>query len=183
MQEKILSNLAARTGRTVQQWCSVTAKSGPAGRRERLEWLMREQGLGRVAASLIAARVEGRATGYGDAAALVDGMFAGPKAELRPVYDALVRVATELGKDVKVVPCRTQVTLCRRRQFAWIKPAARTRLDLGLALPGFKAGGRLIEITGANDKDRVRLRIPITAVSGVDGEVRQLLKAAYDLDA
>jgi len=183
VQARILANLTARTGKTVEQWSRLAAKSGPMSRQERVGWLMREHGLGHVTATLIAAHAEGKAPDYSDAAALLDGMFAGPKAELRPVYDALIRAARSLGKDVEVVPCRTQVTLRRRRQFAWIKPSTRTRIDLGLALPGIPAGGRLVRIAGANDQDRVRLRIPIASTAGIDEEVRRWLKTAYDLDA
>jgi Domain of unknown function (DUF5655)/Domain of unknown function (DUF4287) len=183
VQERILANLTARTGKTLEQWSRFAVKAGPASRKERVGWLMKEHGLGRVAASLIAAHAEGRAPDYRNTAALLDGMFAGPKAELRPVYDALIRAARSLGKDVEVIPCQTQVTLRRRRQFAWIKPSTRTRIDLGLALPGVSAGGQLVEIAGADAQDRVRLRIPIASKAGVDEEVRRWLKTAYDFNA
>ena len=81
------------------------------------------------------------------------------------------------------MPCRTQVTLRRNRQFAWIKPATNTRLDLGLALPGVKPAGRLPPVAGTNDKDRVRLRIAVNDPGAIDAELKRWLKAAYDLHA
>ena len=110
-------------------------------------------------------------------------MFSGPKAALRPIYERVVRTALALGRDVRVLPCKTQVTLQRRRQIAWVKPATRTRIDLGLALPGVEAGGRLIALPSRDDKDRVRLRITLASPDEVDAEVARWLKAAYDLDA
>jgi hypothetical protein len=183
MQDKILAGLQAKTGKNVEQWSRAVKKAGLGTRKERVEWLMTEHGVGRVAANLIASHAEGKSGAYDDGNALVEKMFAGPKASLRPLYDQIVRSAASLGKDVTVQPCQTQVTLRRKRQFAWIKPSTRTRLDLGLALGDLRPAGRLQPVTGTDEDDRVRVRIPITAPEEIDGEVRRWIKAAYDLDA
>ena len=144
---------------------------------------MREHALGRVAANLIAAHAGGAATDYGQGGKLVEGMFSGPKAALRPVYERVLAAARALGPDVTAWPCKTQVTLRRKRQFAWVKPATKTRPDLGPALAGVKPGARLEPIAGTNDDDRVRLRIALTSLHEVDGEVVRWLQAAYGRDA
>jgi hypothetical protein len=181
MQAAIARNLKERTGKSIEQWTALVLRSAPPTRKACVDWLMKEHGLGRVAAGIIASRLEGEKD-YSDPAALLAGIFAGPKAELCPLYDELVKAAAAVCGDVSILPSRTQVTLSRRRQFAWIKAGARDRLDLGLALPGFSPAGRLLPVAGTNDRDRVRLRIAVTRRSEIDEELKHWLKAAYDLD-
>ncbi|MFB3826197.1 MAG: DUF5655 domain-containing protein [Bryobacteraceae bacterium] len=179
MLSKILENLRLRTGKDLAQWSRVVKKQGPAGRKRRVEWLMKEHGIGRVAAGLIASEAEGKRTDYSDAAGLIEGIFSGPKSALRPLYEEIAAAAKALGADVETAPARTQVTFRRGLMFAWVKAPTSTRLDLGLALPGMNAGGRLLPIPGANDKDRVRLRVAISSRADIDAEVKSWLAAAY----
>ena len=84
-----------------------------------------------------------------------------------------------MGKDVELTVCKTYVGVRRARQFAMIKPSTLTRIDLGLALPGSKPAGRLLK-AGSIGNDRMTHRIEIASKAGIDGEVRQWLKAAYE---
>jgi hypothetical protein len=47
---------------------------------------------------------------------------------------------------------------------AQIKPATRTRIDLGFALGSREAEGRLIDTGGYAKKDRITHRIPISSM-------------------
>jgi hypothetical protein len=85
--------------------------------------------------------------------------------------------------DVKVCPCRTIVPLYRNHVFAELKPATKTRIDLGLALGATPAAGRLIDTGGFAKKDRITHRIPIAGVEEIDAAVKRWLKVAYDRDA
>jgi hypothetical protein len=109
-------------------------------------------------------------------------MYAGGKAGLRPLYDALLQLGLELGTDVKACPCKTIVPLYRNHVFAHLKPTTRTRLDLGLALGELEATGRLFDTGGLAKKDRITHRIPISRMEDIDDEVKQWLKTAYDRD-
>jgi hypothetical protein len=117
-----------------------------------------------------------------DAERYVEVMFAGGKAGLRPVYDELLRLAFSLGGDVTASPCKTMVPIYRKHVIAQLKPSARTRLDLGFALGGRPAEGRLIDTGGFAKKDRITHRIPIASPADIDAEVQRWLKAAYELD-
>jgi hypothetical protein len=182
MQAAIARNLKQRTGKSVEEWADEARRFAPSARNGRVGWLITEHGLPKTAAAMIAACLEGEID-YADSAALLAGMFAGPKAALRPLYDEIVKAATALGTDVHVIPCRTQVTLRRRRQFAWIKATTSTRLDVGLALPGSAPSGPLLPVAGTNAQDRVRLRIAVAGRDDVNAELKRWLKTAYDLDA
>ncbi len=113
----------------------------------------------------------------------VEQMFAGPKADLKPIYDALLRQSLKAGKDAKACPCQTIIPLYRNHVFAQIKPTTRTRIDLGFALGDMKAQGRLIDTGGFAKKDRITHRIPIESVKDIDDEVKHWLKVAYERDA
>ncbi len=181
MQEAIARNLPEKTGHTFEEWVRIAKDEGPAGRKELIAWLKSRHGLGTVAATFIAADAEGQSIvdQYADEGALLDAMYAGDKAALRPLYDELSKAALKLGKDVGLTVCKTYVGARRGRQFAMIKPATRTRVDLGLVLPDTKPAGRLLKTTSGGN-DRMTHRIEITSKTEIDGEVKQWLRAAYE---
>jgi hypothetical protein len=192
MVQKWIAELPAKTGRTIDQWTDFVKQSGPPTEKERREWLKKEHGLGTNTAWWIAERAEGGPQGIAEedpetylkaAAGYVEAMFAGPRAALRPVYDALLEKGLSLASDVKACPCKTIVPLYRNHVFAEIKPATRTRIDMGFALGAMKPTGRLLDTGGFAKKNRITHRIPILTLADIDGEVDRWLKTAYDLDA
>jgi hypothetical protein len=180
MGEAIARNLPARTGRTFDEWVALTKKSGLATRKERIAWLKSEHQLGSVTAMFIAAESEGKGIvdEYADEGALLDAMYAGDKAALRPLYEELAKTAKKLGKDVGLTVCKTYVGIRRAKQFAMIKPW-KTRVDLGLVLPGVKPGGRL-DPAGPIGSERMTHRIRITTGKDIDEDVKGWLRRAYE---
>ena len=112
----------------------------------------------------------------------VKDMYSGPKAALKPIYEALLALCLSMAKDVKACPCKTMVPLYRKYVFAQIKPTTRTRIDFGLALKDTKAVGNLIDTGGYAKKDRITHRFAITSVKGITAEVKKWLKKAYEMD-
>jgi len=184
MGEAITKNLPAKTGRTFEEWVELTRRDGPPSRKERIAWLKSDHNLGTVTANFIAADAEGHsiADAYADENALLDAMYAGAKAGLRPLHDQVTKAARKLGADVDLTVCKTYVGIRRRRQFAIVKPATRGRVDIGLVLPGVKAGGRLLA-PGSIGNDRMTHRIEIASKKDIDAECTRWLKAAYDATA
>jgi hypothetical protein len=188
--QKWVGELKDRTGRSVEEWLRLIKRSGPKDEKARRQWLKTEYGLGTNSAWWLAERAEGKGTDVGDAdtylkaaEGYVDTMFAGGKAHLRPIYDALLKLGLSVGKDVKACPCQTIVPLYRNHVFAQIKPTTRTRIDFGLALGDTKTKGRLIDTGGFAKKDRITHRFEITSPKDIDDEVKRWLKVAYDRDA
>ena len=126
---------------------------------------------------------KGRGAEDYDPEALVEAMFAGKKAPLRPIYDTLLKLGLSLGRDVTASPGKTIVPLYRQHVFAQIKPTTQTRIDLGLALGATKATGPLVSTGGFEKKDRITHRIPISSPDDIDADVKSWLKKAYALDA
>ena len=182
--------LPQKTGRSLDEWLRFIAEQGPPTEKERRDWLKAEHGLGTNSAGWLAERSVGKGGEDDDPEAYlrhavdyVEAMFAGGKAPLRPVYDELVRLGLAVAPDVKVCPCATIVPLYRNHVFAQIKPATKTRIDLGFALKDTPATGRLIDTGGFAKKDRITHRIPIASLAEIDDEVRRWLKVAYEMDA
>jgi len=190
MMQDWVAKLPEKTGRSLEEWIKLVKKSGPPTVKERREWLKTRHNLGTNTAWWIAERAEGKGWEESDPGAYlkaaegyIEAMYSGGKAGLRPIYEELLKLGSKLGNDVKACPCKTIVPLYRRHVFAQIKPTTRTRIDLGLALGKTKASKRLIETGGLEKGDRITHRIPITAVSEIDEEVKKWMKTAYDLDA
>ena len=182
-QQAVIANLKKNTGKDLDEWVRLVKKAPARTRNERVQWLKAEHRLGQTSAFVIASAVEGGKPEDYSPQTFLDGLYAGPKAALRPINDELMRLAMALGKDVTATPCKTMVPLRRRHVFAQIKPTTSTRIDLGLALGQTEATGRLIDTGGAARDDRITHRIPISSLADIDAEAKRWLKAAYDLDA
>jgi predicted transport protein len=107
----------------------------------------------------------------------VVAQYAGPKAGLRPIYDALIDAVTAFGGDVEVAPKKAYVSLRRKKQFALVQPSTRTRVDVGINLKGTAPTDRL-ETSGSFNamvSHRVRLGEP----TDVDAELVDWLQQAY----
>ncbi len=109
-------------------------------------------------------------------------MYAGAKSALRPIHDALVDLARQLGEDVRVCPCQTIVPLYRRHVFAEIKPATNRRIDLGFALEDEPYTSRLLDTGGRAKGNRITHRVAIASLADIDLQVKRWLRQAYELD-
>jgi hypothetical protein len=183
MEETSRANLLQRTGKTLEEWVGITQREGPASEFERQAWLKNVHGFTTNYAWWVAERSFGRgAPEQYDPAGMVDAMFAGPKAALRPIYDALLAIGLTIGPDVKACPCATIVPLYRNHVFAQIKPATAKRIDFGFALKDTPVSGRLVDTGGFAKKDRITHRIPIASLEEIDDEVESWLRKAYEMD-
>jgi len=191
MTQKWIAELKQKTGRTLDEWLRLIKKEGPPTEKERRDWLKTKYGLGTNSAWWLAERSVGKGEEVGDpdrylkaAEKYVEEMFSGKKEPLRPIYDALLKLGLNIGKEAKACPCQTIVPLYRRHVFAQIKPTTRTRIDFGLALGDTKkTPKRLIDTGGYAKKDRITHRFEITSLKDIDEEVKRWLKVAYDRDA
>ncbi len=189
MQMAWIAGLRDKTGRDLEEWLAFIVKEGPDTEDERREWLKSSFKLGTNYAIWLAERSVGKVNWEDTpesylaiAPKYVDAMFAG-KESLRPIYERLLTLGKELGNDVKFCPCKTIVPFYRKRVFAQVKPATKTRIDLGFALADTKATGRLIDTGGFKKKDRITHRIPISNIDEIDDEVKHWLRMAYERDS
>ena len=175
MRAAMIANLKDNTGKTLPQWLAVVKKSGEEKHGQIIKHLKAKHGLTHGFANLIAH--EARSAGAAPVAAddLVGAQYAGAKADLKPIYDKLIKAIGRFGKDVEVSPKKTYVSLRRSKQFALIKAATKTRVDVGISLKGAKATKRLKAAKGM-----VSHNVSVTAVKEVDKELIAWLKSAYE---
>ena len=126
-------NIEAQTGKSVAAWVGLALEQRLARHNEIIAYLKLQYGLSHSHANHIARSALKPEAAPDDP---VSYLFDGGKEDLRPLYDCLVSYATGLGTDVEIAPKKLNVSLRRRRQFALLQPTTRTRLDLGLILPG-----------------------------------------------
>jgi len=191
LMQQWIATLKDKTGRSLDEWLALVKKKGPKDETRARDWLKAEHGLGTNAASWIAGRAFRSEVETGEpdqylaaAETYVEDMFAGKRAHLRPLYDALLKAGLAAGKDVKACPCKTIVPIYRKHVIAQIKPATNARIDFGLALGDTKkTPKRLVDTGGYAKKDRITHAFAIASPADIDDELKRWLKTAYDRDA
>jgi hypothetical protein len=167
-------NLEASSGRSMGEWVALVGASGLTRHGEIVAWLKSEHRMGHGNANLVALTyLRGPDAPEGDD--LIDAIYSGPKAGLRPFHDLVIEVAAGFGPDVQLAPKQAYVSLRRAKQFGMVGPASGGRLEVGLNLKGVEPGGRLEPATGMCTH-RVRLSDP----SEFDTQVVAWLREAYD---
>ena len=176
-----IRNLEATYGKPMSEWLAIIAASGLTKHTEVVAMLKNDYGLAHGAAhrvSLVARQSAAGAAGTGQDSDPVSALYAGRKASLRPVHDALMSAVTAFGDDIETAPKKGYLSLRRRRQFAMIPPSAAGRIDVGLILPDVPAAGRLESAAGFNALFTHRVRVP--SLPDVDAELTGWLRGAYD---
>lgn len=166
----MLANLPVKTGKPLEDWLRIVSAAKFEKHGQIVSFLKSEHGVTHGFANLIAAKaLETEAP-----ADPVSAQYSGAKAGLKPIYDEILAFAQGLGDDVEIAPKKDSVSLRRKKQFALVTPATKSRIDLGLALKGMEASGRL-ETYNAMCSHRVRLE----QVADFDDQVRGWLAEAY----
>ena len=166
----MLANIPEKTGKSLTEWKKIIASKSFEKHGEILKYLKTEHNVTHGFANLISAKT--RETG--EALDLIAAQYAGGKAGLKPLHDEIINYAKTLGEDVDLAPKKASHSLRRKKQFALITPATKSRIDLGLALKGVAPTDRL-ESYNAMCSHRVRLETK----SDFDAEVKAWMKEAY----
>jgi hypothetical protein len=107
---------------------------------------------------------------------VLDEIYTGPKASLRPIHDKLMQAINQFG-EFEVAPKKGYVSLRRKRQFAMLGPATNTRVELGINIKQLEENDRLlVQPAGSMCNYKIRL----TAVEQVDEQVIRWVKSAFD---
>jgi len=161
-------------GPPVEEWIAML----PAGtHRERRAFLI-DHGLSSNQAGAVLWWEKNGAAIEAGGGELVDRQYSGKEA-LRPIYERLAALIAALGDDVEAGPRGTYVSYGRPKQFALVQPSTRTRVDVGLRLPGVAPTERLRE-AGSFGSGNITHRVALGAVEDVDAELEAWLREAYE---
>jgi hypothetical protein len=128
-----------------------------------------------VQSSGAAGRQTGGPAGEASPADALDTIYTGPKAALRPIHDELMAAFAALG-PFEVAHKKGYVSLRRKKQFATVGPATRSRVDVGLNLKGVPATDRLTELPPGG---MCQYRVSLTETGQVDEELMAWVEQAY----
>lgn len=170
--------LQRRTGDDVETWNVRVRESGASDETSLRAWLAEQGVTGYPQNLLVMERF-----GYPDyLLATADDLIAGQYAdrpELRPILDAVLMRAGQVG-SVTIQARKTYVSLLTpRRTFAAVQATTRRRVDLGLRLVDPPFGGRL-EAAASMGSSAVTARLGLASVVEVDDEVERWLRRAYE---
>lgn len=172
----MIANLQARTGKSLDEWTALARGSGQPKHGALVTWLKAEHGLGHGYANLVAHKTLASDAGSSDDATLMEAMFAGPKAAMRPAYDKVAAIVSGL-EGAQFAPKKGYVSFRRSKQFGLAQPSTKDRLDLGLNLKGMEPSGRL-EASGSWNA-MVTHRVRIASADEIDAEVEAWIRQAW----
>jgi hypothetical protein len=170
----MIENMPEKTGKSLEEWKEILHGMSFSKHSEAVNFLKQQHGVTHGFANTIVALYRDSGTSEED---LVKSQYKG-KESLVPIYDKLLEVVQDFGPEVKIVPKKTTVSLVRKKQFALIKPATKTRIDLGLKLREKAPEGRL-EDSGPFGTMCTH-RVQLSVVSEVDPELISWLAEAYE---
>ena len=179
-----LRNIEARTGRTIASLHAALAGTGLTKVGEKRSWLMTTHKLGYGDANTVALLVGKIPPGLDGAAAAapvsagdpLDVLYAGPKAHLRPVHDAVMKAVRAFGA-FEESPKKTYISLRRKKQFAMVGPATKDQIEIGLNAKDLPTHARLkAQPPGSMCQATTR----IGSAKEVDEMLVAWLKRAYD---
>ena len=171
--QTMIDNMPEKTGKSLDDWKSILKKESFVKHSEGVKFLKTEYGVTHgFANTIVSLSKEENNT----STELIKNQFKG-KEHLLLIYESILAVVNELGKDVTITPKKTEVSVERKRKFAVIKPATKTRIDLGLKIKDKPTTDRL-ENSGPFGTMCTH-RVRISYVSQVDAELKEWLKEAY----
>ena len=134
-----LANIEKRTGKTLAQLEKFINASKLTKHGEIVALLKSDLGMGHGDAKTlvhVTKKAADAASGPG-AGDVLDVIYTGPKAHLRPVHDALMKAIDKFG-PFEIAPKKGYVSLRGKKQFAMIGPATNTQVEIGLNMKGVK---------------------------------------------
>jgi predicted transport protein len=172
--QTMIDNMPEKTGKSLEEWKGILNKKGFGKHGEAVKFLKGEHGVTHGFANTIVTLSKQADTPKED---LVENQYKG-KENLLPIYEALIKYVKTLGSDVTITPKKTSVSVIRKRQFILVKPATKSRIDLGFKLKGKPTTSRL-EDSGPFGTMCTH-RVQLTDVSQVDDQLKGWIKEAYE---
>jgi hypothetical protein len=174
-----MANIVKRTGKSLPELTAIVKGSGFSKHGELVSMLKATLGMGHGDANTLVHVVlkadqqsgtQGLSTDQ-----VLDSLYTGPKAALRPIHDQLLAAIRKLG-DFDEAPKKTYVSYRRKKQFAMIGPATNTRVEVGLNAKGLKGTDRLHEVP---DGQMCNYKVKVSNANEVDAELIEWIKTAF----
>ena len=172
--ETMIDNMPEKTGNSLEDWKKLLKTKSFNKHSDAVKYLKEEHNVTHGFANTIVLLSKEEQNTPDD---LVSEQYKG-KENLIPIYEKLIETLKKFGSDVTITPKKGSVSIIRKKQFALIKPATKTRIDLGLKLVGKELTERL-QNSGPFGTMCTH-RVQITDQKEIDKELNDWLKEAYE---
>ena len=172
--QTMIDNMPEKTGKSLEEWKELLNSKSFERHSDAVKFLKTDHGVTHGFANTIVTLAKDKNEAPDD---LVSSQYQG-KESLKPIYEQLIKIVKEFGTDVIVTPKKGSVSVIRKRQFALIKPATKTRIDLGLKLVGKEITERL-ENSGPFGSMCTH-RVQISSIEHLNEELKEWLSEAYE---
>jgi hypothetical protein len=177
-----LANIEKRTGKSLEALARIISASGLTKHGEIRDMLKKDLGMGHGDANTLVHHVlKSDGTAAAEAAGsntadVVDAIYTGAKAALRPIHDRLMQEISGFGPS-EVAPKKGYVSLRRKKQFAMIGPATNSRVEVGLNMKDVPGTDRLLAQPPGG---MCQYKVKLTDAKEVDAELIRWVRRAYD---
>ena len=170
----MIDNMPEKTGKSLSEWNTILEGKSFSKHAEAVTYLKTEHNVTHGYANTIVTLSKAENNSAID---LIDHQYQG-KESLIPIYKKLITFIKSLGNDVTITPKKGSVSIIRKRQFVLIKPATKTRIDLGFKLKDKPTTERL-ENSGPFGTMCTH-RVKIFEQAEINEELKNWIKEAYD---
>lgn len=177
--ETQIKNIQTRCGKSLDQLYAIIRKSGLTKHGEIRDMLKTQLGMGHGDANTLVhtfLKSESGPAAPAESDDVLDQIYTGPKADLRPIHDQLMTAINRFG-EFEIAPKKAYISLRRKKQFAMIGPATNTRVEVGLNMKGVKGTDRLIELPAGQ---MCQYKVKVSDAKDVDKELINWIRQAYD---
>jgi len=175
-----LDNIQKKTGKSLDGLAVIIQKSGLTKHGEIRDYVKHELGLGHGDANALVHALlqsDGQRAAQGKSTdAVLDEIYSGPKAVMRPIHNALMKHIAKFG-EFEIVPKKGYVSLRRQKQFAMIGPKTNTRFEVGINAKDLRKNARLSEQPKGSMCNYI---VNVTDAKEVDPELITWIKSAYE---
>ena len=175
--QTMLENRKEKTGHSLDEWKKLITVQKLSKSGEIVKFLKETNNIGHGYAATIAMKILGTdAASTDDLDELIVNQYKG-KEHLKAFYDKLISEIQSFGNDIEIAPKNAYVSLRRKKQFATLNPATKTRFEIGINLKGQEAKGKL---EAEKPNAMCSHKINLTDINDIDKEVINWIKTAYD---
>nr|WP_026957023.1 DUF5655 domain-containing protein [Algoriphagus vanfongensis] len=176
--QTMINNLQKNTGKSLEDWISIVQKEKLLKHGEIVKYLKTNHEFTHGFANLVAHKaLQSDAGSATDSDDLIQKQYKG-KEHWLPTFESLKKEIAAFGKDVEFAPKNAYVSVRRKKQFAMLIPATKTRFDIGINLKGQEPSGLLEADTKSSGM--VSHRIVINHEEQYSSEMIDWLRKAYE---